>query len=267
MRAGLGAARTCPLRHDRGSDGYAMVALLVGLSIMAVALSVALPTWRTMAQREREAELIFRGQQYARAIALYQRQYANAFPPNLDLLVDQRFLRRKYKDPMTGDEFQLLYVGQPAPGEGPGPPADGRGGPQAGAAGRGQGDGAAGRGTGFATQPAGLSATPLGGRGGIMGVSSKSDRTSLREWNGRRKYNEWTFVATQASTRAGGPAGGQTPTGGRGGEAGRGGLGGPGGRQNAPPGRGTAPRGGGGLEPSGGGGGQPFGGRGLGGRF
>ena len=40
---------------------------------MAVALSVALPAWRTMTQREKEAELVFRGEQYARAIALFQR--------------------------------------------------------------------------------------------------------------------------------------------------------------------------------------------------
>ena len=29
------------------------------------------------------------GFQYARAIALYQRRYANAFPPNFDVLVEQ----------------------------------------------------------------------------------------------------------------------------------------------------------------------------------
>ena len=61
--------------EGRGAAGYAMVALLVGLSIMAVALSVALPAWRTMTQREKEAELVFRGEQYARAIALFQRKY------------------------------------------------------------------------------------------------------------------------------------------------------------------------------------------------
>jgi len=241
-----------------------MVALLVGLSIMAVALSVALPTWRTFAQREREAELVFRGQQYARAIALYQRQYANAFPPNLDLLVDQRFLRRKYKDPITGDDFQLLYVGQPAPGQGQAPAAGGRGGPPAeGGANQQGGTAVGGRAIGFATTPAGLSANPLGGQGGIMGVTSKSSGTSLREWNGRRKYNEWTFVATQATTQAGAPAGGQTPDGPRGGGAGLGGRQGQGGRQGAPPaGQRTTPFEGG-ATPPGGRRGQPFGGRGF----
>ena len=39
-----------------------MVALLVGMAIMAVTLSVALPVWSQMAQREKEEELVFRGE-------------------------------------------------------------------------------------------------------------------------------------------------------------------------------------------------------------
>ena len=52
--------------------GYAMAALLVSLAVMSVLMSVALPAWRHEAQREKEAELVFRGEQYARAIALYR---------------------------------------------------------------------------------------------------------------------------------------------------------------------------------------------------
>ena len=95
----------------RREDGVAMAALLVAMSVMAVALSVALPSWKTIAPREREEELVFRGTQYARPVAHDQRKYANAFPPNVDLLVEQRFLRRKYKDPMTKDgEFLRTKV-------------------------------------------------------------------------------------------------------------------------------------------------------------
>ena len=248
-----------------GTDGYAMVALLVGLSIMAVALSVALPAWRTMGQREKEAELVFRGEQYARAITLFQRKYANTFPPTIDVLVEQRFLRRKYLDPITGDEFQPLLVGQALPGQ------------ATSGAGQATGTGVAaqqGR-AGGAPTPAGLSATPLGGRAGILGVTSKSDQNSLRVYNGRSKYNEWAFVATQASTRAGAPNTSQNPTGGIGGR----GVGGVGGQQGQPgrgqqplpgdrrPGRqdgdsgGPGPLRGGQFQPFGGGRGAPFGGR------
>lgn len=224
--------------------GYAMAALLVGMSIMAVALSVALPIWSTAAKREREAELIFRGEQYARAIGLFQRKYANAYPPNLDVLLNERFLRKKYKDPMIEDgEFQLLYAGnQPAGG-----PAG-----QVGQSGQGRqtGPGAPG-----VQPPAGVGPQGTGAlgaaRGGITGVASKSTDPSLRLYNGRGRYNEWTFVAVEATTRAGAPTGAPTPgapgagrQGGRGQQPGQspaqtpGGVGFPG---RGGPGRGPAP--------------------------
>src|SRR5258708_39691350 len=101
----------------RGQQGYAMVALIVAMSIMAIMMAVAMPTWRQMAQREKEAELIFRGQQYARAIGLFQRKTGpGALPPNLDVLIEQRFLRTRYQDPITGKDFNLVSPTQTAPG-------------------------------------------------------------------------------------------------------------------------------------------------------
>src|SRR2546430_3712369 len=97
--------------------GYAMAALLVGMSIMAVFLSMALPAWKTLSQREKEEELVFRGQQYARAIVLFQRKYANTFPPNLDILLNEHYLRKKYKDPINNDDFQLIYANQQGNGQ------------------------------------------------------------------------------------------------------------------------------------------------------
>ena len=82
-----------------------MAALLIAMSIMAVMMTVVMPVWKHAAQREKEEELVFRGQQYARAIGLFQRKFANAYPPNIDLLVDQKFLRKKFKDPITNDDF------------------------------------------------------------------------------------------------------------------------------------------------------------------
>ena len=82
-----------------------MAALLVALAVMSLMLSMTLPVWHHAAQREREAELIFRGEQYARAIMLYQRQTPGAYSP----AVEGRFLRRAYRDPMTaGGEFRLI---------------------------------------------------------------------------------------------------------------------------------------------------------------
>ena len=78
----------------RGQQGYAMAVLLVAMSVAAVLMTAVMPTWKQMTRREKEAELIFRGEQYVRAIGLFQKRAGpGVLPPNLDVLVDQRFLR------------------------------------------------------------------------------------------------------------------------------------------------------------------------------
>jgi type II secretory pathway pseudopilin PulG len=197
------------MRSDRG---YAMAALLVALSVMAILLSIALPVWRTAAQREREAELIFRGEQYAHAIELYARR-TGGYPPSLDALEKGKFIRRLYKDPVAGNaDFQPVFLGQVVGGQPvvPQQAAASGGGPQQ-----------VGRPTGQPLgQPAGAQtvgrAGTVGG-GPVIGVVSTSEAASLRLYNGRGHYNEWAFVATEASQQAGTPAGGaagqQTPPG------------------------------------------------------
>ena len=54
------------LRGQYGDRGYAMAALLVALAVMLVLMSAALPAWRFQAKREKELELVFRGEQYTR---------------------------------------------------------------------------------------------------------------------------------------------------------------------------------------------------------
>jgi len=226
-----------------------MAALLVSLSIAAVMMAVVMPVWKQMVRREKEEELIFRGLQYSRAIRLFGMKYANASPPNLDVLVEQRFLRKKYKDPITNDDFQPVLAGQAMPGQGaPGSTAPG----QQPNAGRGTGPGSSltampGANPGAAGQPAspfapsntfgpattqpgaapqpgtsGRGFSPIGtpgagGTGGVMGVVSKSKDQSIRLYNGRNHYNEWAFIATP-----------QVQAPGAGGQGGRGGRGGPG---------------------------------------
>jgi len=192
MAAGMPARR--PI--DRG---YAMAALLVAMAAMAVFASVAMPVWRTVVQREKEEELVFRGQQYVRAIRLYQRKFANAYPASVDLLVEQKFLRKKYTDPMTPDgEFVIVYQNmlQPALGG-----RAGQGG--TGTAGSGATGGRAGVVT---TNPGGgsqITSSPnlqaVGPRGGVVGVVSKSDEDSLRIYNGKTIYNQWVFVQVQSN--------------------------------------------------------------------
>src|SRR3954467_15383650 len=107
-----------------GQEGYAMAALLIGMSVAAVLMTAVMPAWKQITRREREAELIFRGQQYARAISLFQKRSGpGVLPPNLDVLVNGRFLRKKFKDPITNQDFDLLSptnaAGSATPGQAP----------------------------------------------------------------------------------------------------------------------------------------------------
>jgi type II secretory pathway pseudopilin PulG len=206
------------VRRAAGERGYLMVALLVAMSIMAIMMSAALPAWHTLARREKEAELVFRGEQYARAIGLWQQKFANQPAPSIDVLVEQRLLRKKYKDPITNDEFQLLGAGASAPGQAQqGTTPLGRGGAQQAAV-------AATQAMQALQQAQERLAAAVGGRGGavtggIVGVTSKSSEKSLRLYNGRDTYNQWVFMPV-ARGRAGGGARGGAP-----GPEGRGGRG------------------------------------------
>lgn len=239
-------------RH--GQHGYAMAALIVSMSVMAILLTAAMPVWRQNIRREKEAELVFRGEQYARAIGLYQKKAGpGVLPPDLDVLIDQKYLRKKYKDPITGGDFDLLRVNSAnGPGSQPGP----QGGTGVGTPQRSPNQPAPGQ-SGFAA-------------GGIMGVASKSTETSLRVYEGRTHYNEWQFVYVQQAQApgagaSGGANGGGAGVGGRG-NNGRGGQGNPQGGGVGGRGRGNQPSGGRGGFGSGGGqsGFPPFGGGGRG---
>ena len=164
-----------------------MAALLVGLSVMAIVLSVAMPAWSHMIRREKEEELVFRGMQYARAINQYQRKFANASPASLDVLIEQRMLRKKFRDPLSPNkdgEFQLLYLESQAATANPSQPSRGSG---------------ASFGS-VTTQTAGPSRS---GRGAIVGVTSKNTGQSIRVYKGKNRYNEWQFTGMELSTQAG----------------------------------------------------------------
>ena len=97
-------------RRRTSEAGYAMAALLVSIAIMGIVATMALPAWRQAAKREKEAELFFRAGQYAHAIEKFRRKVGGgAYPPDIDFLVRQKYLRKKFKDPMTKDgEWRIV---------------------------------------------------------------------------------------------------------------------------------------------------------------
>ena len=189
-------------------SGYAMAGLLVAIGIMSVLMSVAMPSWRTLAKREKEAELLFRGEQYLRAIDLYQRRFPGAYPTDLEMLVDQRFLRRLYPDPMTGEPFRILTQGSAATALGEATAADeaddegrpNRLSDRTGRSSSGSMFGSTAPGSGRRSDRAlgsrfsRASGEPDDELGGIVGVVSRSSEESLLEYNGATRYDQWLFV-------------------------------------------------------------------------
>jgi type II secretory pathway pseudopilin PulG len=96
-----------------GEGGFTFLGLLFVIAGLGVALAALGTMWHTAAQREKEADLLFVGDQYRRAIESFWKiplpeGTPRRLPKNFDeLLADPRFpdtvrhLRRAYRDPMT----------------------------------------------------------------------------------------------------------------------------------------------------------------------
>ncbi|MGH9869873.1 MAG: hypothetical protein ACREAA_17140 [Candidatus Polarisedimenticolia bacterium] len=87
--------------------GHLLVGLMVLVAVMLILLTVAGQSWVFIMRRDAEAELIFRGEEYARAISFYQKE-TGSFPLELKLLMQpgphrHRYIRKLYKDPLQED--------------------------------------------------------------------------------------------------------------------------------------------------------------------
>ncbi len=106
-----------PLQNQRG---VALIAVLVAVSLLGLMAGIAGSSWQTIRQRDREAELLWRGGQIRKAIESYYTMShgqgtQKIYPSSLDNLVkDPRFvetrrhLRRLYLDPITGEDWIVL---------------------------------------------------------------------------------------------------------------------------------------------------------------
>ncbi|MCG2578640.1 type II secretion system protein [Dechloromonas sp. XY25] len=93
-----------------GQGGVVLLALLIAIAALGAGLAAAGTFWHQSRQRSLEAELLFVGLQYRNAIRqYYEAPPGGVYPPSLEaLLVDprspaiRRYLRRPYRDPLTG---------------------------------------------------------------------------------------------------------------------------------------------------------------------
>jgi type II secretory pathway pseudopilin PulG len=96
--------------------GFAMLVVFLLAAFVAISLYMEMPRAVFESQRNREQTLIDRGEQYRRAIQVYYRAFQR-YPPDLDALENtnnRRFLRHRYKDPMTDkDEWRLIHAVAP----------------------------------------------------------------------------------------------------------------------------------------------------------
>jgi len=94
--------------------GYVLLTLLLIVSLMIIAAGAVVQTIAFEIKRDREEEMIHRGVQYARAIRSYYKKFGR-YPTKIEDLEsanNQRFLRKRYKDPITSKDFKLLHYGE-----------------------------------------------------------------------------------------------------------------------------------------------------------
>jgi type II secretory pathway pseudopilin PulG len=279
--------------HRRQQQGYVLITLLLTVSLMTIAALAILPSITFAIKRDQEQEMIHRGVQYSRAIRTYYKKFGR-YPTRLEDLDNTnnlRYLRKHYKDPLTGKDFKLLHFGDPGlslggsfgggviPGANPiGSPtgANGAGGSAFGGSNFGGGSGSSfggnsglGNSGGFGnsgvntsgvfSQSSSFAGNSNGGNansafgansnsqssspqqatnaasgsdtaqastqvagggavnaeapeaaeqqviagGPIVGVASISKKTTIREFNHKKKYNEWQFLYDPTADRGG----------------------------------------------------------------
>ncbi len=210
--------------------GYALLILMMVATVLLVSLTAALPSIYTAGQREREEELIFRGNEYARAIVLFRRQF-NRFPNSVKELLQTngiRFLRRAYPDPMSRKgKWRFIHANAA------GVLIDSQTmGPRRSMRGKGQSSLVNDSVEATAEKPGSsdeldqetqeelqsiektleeeeredslFSSDDVQGAF-IAGVASSSRRESIRVWNNHNRYNEWEFLGMQMNALGGQP--------------------------------------------------------------
>jgi len=219
-------------RRRRGEAGYLLITLMLFVTLLVIAATAVLADLKRQIERDREEEMIHRGVQYTRAIRRYYRK-TGTYPTTLDQLENtpgMRFLRKRYKDPVTGQDYRLLHLqdvvtafGQRITGAltvaqmnrshaggDSGTTGEGASSTNADSSGSNtpsengsQQSGNSGSSNSPFTSVSGQPGDPNFGGGPIVGVASTSTKESVRIYNKKDHYNDWLFAYNPQADRGG----------------------------------------------------------------
>jgi type II secretory pathway pseudopilin PulG len=236
-------------RVRKSEEGYILVTLMLFVALLVMAMAATLPELTFQLKRDREEEMVHRGVQYSRAVRAYYRKFGG-YPPSIDLLESSNnlhFLRKRYKDPITGEDFKFLHVtdvklsfgGGIAGGQNLAKPIGGTlkaasstatsnaSNDSNATAGSSTTSDASADKTQDASQQSnnsdatsnspfssisGQSAGQTFGGGPIVGVASMSEKESIRIYNKKDHYKDWQFIYDPTSDRGGLITGPYQPT-------------------------------------------------------
>jgi type II secretory pathway pseudopilin PulG len=105
---------------DSNQRGVTYVMVMAAIVLMGISMTVVGKQWSVVIKRDKEAELAFRGNRIKTAIEWYAADYQvrkgtrpNQYPLRLEQLAEgpKRYLPVIYKDPITGQDFDLIKIG------------------------------------------------------------------------------------------------------------------------------------------------------------
>ena len=104
----------------KNQRGVTYLMVMAAIVLMGVAMTVVSQQWSIMVKRDKEAELLFRGNRVKAALEAYAADYQvkkatrpTAYPVKFGQLTEmpKRYLQVAYKDPITGGDFELIKAG------------------------------------------------------------------------------------------------------------------------------------------------------------
>jgi type II secretory pathway pseudopilin PulG len=209
-----------PARPALGAEsGVIFIWVAVSFFVLAVLLVAAVQPASILAKREKEKELLFRGEAYVEAIRLFQTEHGGAYPTKLKQLIEMgpkkhRYIRRLYGNPFDPEGKWILLgpgttvvkkdesgktvytsSGMPTKGLTTGVAGPGTSTPPSAAAGGAGEKGVGAGGIGKPSAPGQVLPFRIGSQEGqpIMGVFCKYHEQAFQDLKGKLYYDEWFF--------------------------------------------------------------------------